>query len=168
MTNSSRRGFLKTASATAAALAISGQGRGWANPAAASGPVRIWGTFRDRRHAPGEALAWKSATEVAPDAIALDPGTTRQEMLGFGAAMTDASCWVLSQIPAAERAALMHELFAPEEMAMNVCRTCVGSSDYSKELFSTTRHTFFPCSGKRVSRIRICSCFLRRGALRHG
>ena len=104
--------------------------------AAASGPVRIWGTFRDRRHAPGHPLAWKPVTEVASDAIALDPGATRQEMLGFGAALTDASCWVLSQIPAGERAALMHELFAPDEMAMNVCRTCIGSSDYSKELFS--------------------------------
>ena len=130
MADSSRRGFLKAASAAATALAASHKGR------AAAGPVRLWGTFRDRRHAAGEALAWKPATEVAADAITLDPGTTRQEMLGFGAAMTDASCWVLSQMPAAERAALMHELFAPEEMAINVCRTCVGSSDYSKELFS--------------------------------
>ncbi|MEI9973538.1 MAG: hypothetical protein WDO73_16730 [Ignavibacteriota bacterium] len=66
----------------------------------------------------------------------MTPAATRQEMLGFGAAMTDASCWVLSQIPAEERTALMHELFAPDQMAMNVCRTCIGSSDYSKELFS--------------------------------
>ena len=28
----------------------------------------------------------------------------------------------------------MHELFAPGEMAMNVCRTCVGSSDYARTL----------------------------------
>ena len=136
MADSSRRAFLKAASATAAALAVSSKGQAWANAAASSGPVRMWSTFRDRRHAAGDALAWKPVTEVASDAIALDPGTTRQEMLGFGAAMTDASCWVLSQIPAEERAALMHELFAPEEMAMNVCRTCVGSSDYSTELFS--------------------------------
>ena len=92
MADSSRRVFLKAASATAAALAVSSQGQAWANSAAASGPVRIWGTFRDRRHAPGDALAWKPVTEVASDAIALDPGTTRQDMLGFGAAMTDASC----------------------------------------------------------------------------
>ena len=26
----------------------------------------------------------------------------------------------------------MHDLFAPEEMAMNVCRTCIGASDYSR------------------------------------
>src|ERR1039458_3438340 len=89
MADRSRRVFLKAASAAAAALAVSSKGRAWADAAAASGPVRIWGTFRDRRHAPGDALAWKPVTEVAPDAIALDPGTSRQEMLGFGAAMTD-------------------------------------------------------------------------------
>ena len=129
MANRSRREFLRAAAATAAA-ASSGL-RAWA-----SEPVQIWGTFRDRRHAPGAAVVWKPVTEVASDAITLDPATTRQEMLGFGAAMTDASCWVLSQIPDEERTALMHELFAPDQMAMNVCRTCIGSSDYSKELFS--------------------------------
>jgi glucosylceramidase len=96
----------------------------------------MWSTFRDRRHAPGAPLAWRPVTEVATDAITLDPATTRQEMLGFGAAMTDASCWVLSQIPSEPRKALIHELFAPDQMAMNVCRACIGSSDFSKELFS--------------------------------
>jgi glucosylceramidase len=133
MANSSRRGFFKAASATAAALAVSSRVQAWADTA---GPVRIWGTFRDRRHVPGEALAWKPVTEVSSDAIALDPAATRQEMLGFGAALTDASCWVLSQIPGDDRAALMHELFAPDEMAMNVCRTCTGSSDYARTVYS--------------------------------
>ncbi len=133
MTNSSRRGFFKAASATAAALAVSSRLQAWADPA---GPVRIWGTFRDRRHVAGDPLTWKPVTEVASDAIALDPAATRQEMLGFGAALTDASCWVISQIPADQRAALMHELFAPGEMAMNVCRACTGSSDYAKSVYS--------------------------------
>ena len=30
----------------------------------------------------------------------------------------------------------MHELFAPGEMALNVCRTCIGSSDYSRSVYS--------------------------------
>jgi len=131
MANPSRREFLTVTAATAAAAAVS---RGL--QASEAKPVQMWSTFRDRRHAPGAPLAWKPVTEVAADAIALDPAITRQEMLGFGAAMTDASCWVLSRIPMEQRTALMHELFAPGEMAMNVCRTCIGSSDYSKELFS--------------------------------
>ncbi|MGB7548804.1 MAG: glycoside hydrolase family 30 beta sandwich domain-containing protein [Terracidiphilus sp.] len=136
MAKSSRRGFLKAASATAAAWAVSTRIKAWADQARAAGPVKVWSTFRDRRHVPGEPLAWKPAGEVAADAIALDPGAKKQEMLGFGAAMTDASCYVLSRIPETERQAVMHEMFAPEEMALNVCRTCIGSSDYSRTLYS--------------------------------
>jgi glucosylceramidase len=81
-------------------------------------------------------LAWKPAIGIAADAITLDPGATKQEILGFGAALTDAACYVLSQMPEAPRAEIMHELFAPGEMALNVCRTCIGSSDYSRSVYS--------------------------------
>jgi glucosylceramidase len=136
MTQNSRRKFLKTASATAAALAVSRGIPAWAGVAGSAAPVRVWATYRDRRHAQAAPLAWKPATEAVPDAIVLDPGATRQEMLGFGAALTDAACYVLSQIPQAQREELMHELFAPGEMALNVCRTCIGSSDYSRTAYS--------------------------------
>ena len=136
MARSSRRGFLKAASAAAAALAVSNRIPAWADAGEASGPVRVWSTFRDRRHAPGDPLGWKPAIMVASDAIVLDPGATRQEMLGFGAALTDAACYVLSQLHDDQRTALMHELFAPDEMAMNVCRACIGSSDYSRSVYS--------------------------------
>ena len=140
MAQSSRRKFLKAASATAAALAVSHRIPSWA--AAGSGaPVRVWGTFRDRRYAQGEPLAWKPATPVAADAIALDPAATRQEILGFGAALTDAACYVLGQMPEAPRQEIMHELFSPGEMALNVCRTCIGASDYSRSLYSFDEST---------------------------
>lgn len=136
MAQGSRRGFLKAASATAAALAVSRRIPAWAGEVGAPGPVRVWATFRDRRYAQADPLAWKPATEVAADAIALDPGATRQEILGFGGALTDAACFVLSQLPQSERQAVMHDLFAPGEMALNVCRTCIGSSDYSRSVYS--------------------------------
>jgi glucosylceramidase len=135
MAQSSRRKFLKAASVTAAALAVSHRIPAWA-AAGSSAPVRVWATFRDRRHQPGEPLAWKPAAAIAADAITLDPGATRQQILGFGAALTDAACYVLSQMPEAPRSEIMHELFAPGEMALNVCRTCIGSSDYSRSVYS--------------------------------
>jgi glucosylceramidase len=124
---------LKTASATAAALAVSSKVPAWA---AAAGKVDVWATFRDRRHAQGAPLEWKPTTQVAADAFALDPGAARQEILGFGAALTDASCYVLSRIADAERKALMEELFAPGQMGLNVCRTCIGASDYSRNAYT--------------------------------
>lgn len=136
MSGSSRRGFLKAASATAVASAVWNRVPAWADVAPAKGPVQVWSTYRDRRHAAGESLAWKPIVQVAPDAIAFDPSSTRQEILGFGAAMTDASCYLLSQLRDEERVALMRELFDPGEMALNVCRTCIGSSDYSRSVYS--------------------------------
>ena len=135
MSRSSRRSFLKAASTTAAAIASSAGVSAWAQQGSPD-PARVWSTFRDRRHAAGEPLAWKPASAVAPDAIMLDPASTKQEILGFGGALTDATCYVISQLSASEREAVMHDLFAPEEMAMNVCRTCIGASDYSRNAYT--------------------------------
>ena len=135
MLKSSRRGFLKAASATAAAVTMA-RLPAWAETVDASGEVKVWSTYRERRHAEGERLEWKPVGEMSAEAIVLDPAAARQEMLGFGAAMTDASCYVLSQLTDAERTAVMRDLFAPDEMALNVCRTCIGASDYSRSAYS--------------------------------
>ena len=127
---------MKAASAAAAALAVSHRVPAWAGAAGSPGPVQVWATFRDRRYAKSEPLEWKPVTEVASDAIALNPGAARQEILGFGAALTDAACYVLSRIPQADQAVVMHDLFAPDQMALNVCRTCIGASDYSRTAYS--------------------------------
>jgi glucosylceramidase len=129
----SRRSFLKTASATAAVLSLKGR-RAFAQ--ATASPVRVWSTFRERRHAQSEPLAWKPAGQISARAVILDPAATRQEILGFGTAMTDSSCYVLNQMKQDERDAVLHDIFSPDEMAMNVCRTCIGASDYARTLYS--------------------------------
>jgi len=131
MGKSSRREFLTTAAA--AALAVSTRVPVFGE---STGKAKVWTTFGDKRHAPGAPLEWKPASQVTADAIALDPGMPKQEILGFGAALTDASCYVLSRMTEAERKPLMEELFAPTEMALNVCRTCIGASDYSRNAYT--------------------------------
>jgi glucosylceramidase len=96
----------------------------------------VWATFRDRRHAQSSPLAWKPLVSVAADAVILNPGATRQQILGFGGAFTDSSCWIFSQMKEADRHAILHDLFSPTEMAFNVSRTCIGASDYSRTLYS--------------------------------
>lgn len=135
MTGHSRRDFLKAVSTAATASVVAGSVPLRAQTAV-PGPVKIWATCRDRRHAEGEPLAWQPATGVAPNAIALDPATTRQQILGFGAALTDAACYVLHNLPETQRQEVLHDLFDPGEMALNVCRTCIGSSDYSLSVYS--------------------------------
>jgi glucosylceramidase len=133
MGKSSRRRFLKSASGTAAALTLANHLPVWAQN---SGTVKVWSTYRDKRHAEGEMLAWKPMGDVSAEAIMLNPSAIKQEVLGFGAAMTDSSCFVLSQLSEAERAPIMRDLFAPDAMAFNVCRTCIGASDYARTVYS--------------------------------
>ncbi len=136
MKNGSRRDFLKTASATAATLAITRTTPAWAAGLSSLSTVKVWGTFRDQRHAERPNLEWKRAGQVAADAIQLDMASPRQEILGFGAAITEASAYVLSRLTEAERAPVMHDLFAPDALALNVCRTCIGASDYATKAYS--------------------------------
>ena len=128
----SRRNFLTSATATVAALGLTNK-MGWAQPASL---VRVWSSYRDKRHVVGAPLAWKTPEQISAEAVILNPAATKQEVLGFGAAMTDATCYVLSQMAAGERDAAMRDIFDPNEMGMNVCRTCIGASDYSRTLYS--------------------------------
>jgi len=131
MEKCSRRTFLKSAT-VAAAISASSRVPIWSESASS---VRMWSTDRDKRHEKSNGPSWKPSAQN-PGAIVLDPNATKQEMLGFGAAMTDASCYLLSKLNDADRKAVMHNLFAPEEMALNVCRTCIGASDYSRTMYS--------------------------------
>ena len=184
MKKGSRRDFLKSASVSAAALAIAG-GTRLANAFETQKTVEVWGTFRDKRHAPLAPLTWSKPSQVAADAIQLDSGATRQEILGFGAAITEASAYVLGRLSDAERAPVMHDLFAPEAMALNVCRTCIGSSDYATKLYSYDESSepdpelkkfsldhdkqyYLPVLRRRARQIRICSSSHLRGARRDG
>src|ERR1700722_5055178 len=101
MSTNSRRDFLKTASATAAAMAVTNNVAAWGaqgSQAPPVSPVKVWSTYRDKRHAAGEPLQWKQASQIAADAIALNPEATKQEILGFGGALTDATCYMISQL----------------------------------------------------------------------
>src|SRR3954469_15256444 len=122
MAKRSRRSFLKAATAAAAALSVSGRVSMWSQAGSPSAnPVRMWSTFGNQRHAKAQAPAWMPAGQPVPEAIHVDTAMSKQEILGFGAAMTDSSCYVLSEMKDDERQAVMHDLFAPSEMAFNVC-----------------------------------------------
>jgi glucosylceramidase len=96
----------------------------------------MWVTSGQKRFQRAGSLAWQPANkQAAADTIELNPDERFQEILGFGAAFTDASCYMFQQLPADVRATLFHELFHPSELALNVCRTCIGASDYSTELY---------------------------------
>jgi glucosylceramidase len=133
-----RRTFLKLSAAglTATATAELTSALTSSSASAPTGEIKVRVTSGKLRYASTESLTWRGAAATAENAIVLDPTKKYQEMLGFGAAFTDAACYMFNQLPAPARDELFHELFHPSEMGLNVCRTCIGSSDYSTEVFS--------------------------------
>ena len=131
-----RRGFLKlSALGLAAGTTLKLGALPW-RPTPVSEKIDVWVTGGSQRYAPAPALAWRSAAATTESTIALDPAAKFQAMLGFGAAFTDGACYTFNRLSPDSRAELFHTLFHPSEMGLSVCRTCIGSSDYSTEVFS--------------------------------
>jgi glucosylceramidase len=135
---STRRTFLKLTAAGLSATAAARFASAFSpdHAAANSVDVTVHVTGGKLRHDPQPSLSWSEAGTPAPNQITIDPDKKYQEMLGFGAAFTDAACYTFNRLAPSDRDHLFHELFHPSEMGLSVCRTCIGSSDYSTEVFS--------------------------------
>lgn len=72
-----------------------------------------------------------------PGAVALAVGErTVSNFLGFGVAITPSSCYELMQMESGERRALLEKLYGRDGLGLRVARLCIGSSDYSPEIYS--------------------------------
>ncbi|HZV60091.1 MAG TPA: glycoside hydrolase family 30 protein [Candidatus Eremiobacteraceae bacterium] len=134
-----RREFMAGATTSAALILAAPYQRAFARPFAADGG-RIAGYVTDaqRRHTAMDGLQWKSGTASSAlgDLVRLDLSERYQKILGFGAAFTDASCFVFSGMDPAARQKLFVDLFSPQQMNLSFGRCCVGASDYSREVYS--------------------------------
>lgn len=146
MSQKTRRDFLAITAASVASVpfmkafsspALSPSEEQMLNEKTPRGAVAVRITAGDQRYATSPSLAWKSAGQASSEnVIALGGIRSRHPILGFGAAFTDAACYVIHQMPETERERLLQELFHPDQMALSVCRMCVGSSDYAKNVYS--------------------------------
>jgi glucosylceramidase len=101
------------------------------------GTVTVHVTTGEQRYSPSGSLTWQSVGRArSEDTIIVQGVRSRQPILGFGAAFTDAACYVMNQLPEARREALLRELFHPDQLALSVCRLCIGSSDYARTMYS--------------------------------
>ncbi len=120
------------ATATARALPVFG-----VDAPEPGGEIAAWVTSEKNRFARQNGLRWQpAAANPSERGIVLNPEKEFQTILGFGAAFTDAACYTFNQLSPSARERLFHELFHPAEMGLNVCRTCIGSSDYSTKVYS--------------------------------
>lgn len=96
----------------------------------------VWITDSQRQMAK-MGVEWRpTAQSPQSQTVTVSSGEKYQPILGFGAAFTDASCYTFHRLEPAVREELFHRLFHTSEMGLSVCRTCIGASDYSTEVFS--------------------------------
>ena len=133
-----RREFLLSSAAGLAATATAGALPMFGVDAPEhGGEIAAWVTSEKNRFARQNGLRWQpAAANPSERGIVLNPEKEFQTILGFGAAFTDAACYTFNQLSPSARERLFHELFHPAEMGLNVCRTCIGSSDYSTKVYS--------------------------------
>ncbi len=101
--------------------------------------VKLWLSTADRRlrlvQQPDIAL---SAHESSPADVVIDIGKKYQSIVGFGAALTDSSAWLLqNKLNYRQRSALLHELFGPPpNLNLNMTRLTIGASDFSLQQYT--------------------------------
>jgi glucosylceramidase len=73
--------------------------------------------------------------DANPDAVTIDVDDTQrfQTMVGFGAALTDSSAWLIgTRMSAEQRAELLRKLFDPQQgIGLSYVRHGIGASDFS-------------------------------------
>lgn len=129
-----RRRFLKLSAATCAVAGTSNF-----NAIAADshgGKISAWSTFGDKRHQKQPPLGWTKGSPGNANTIQVDDAQGYQSILGFGAAFTDAACFTLNRLDPDARKQLLHMLFSPSGLGLNVSRICIGSSDYATKEYS--------------------------------
>jgi glucosylceramidase len=104
------------------------------------GTVKVWRTNHE-----GSLLLYKEPLNIkfkdsatSDLTILVDPSQTRQEMEGFGAALTGASAFVLlHHLDAFQRTACLKELFDPTYgIGLSYLRLTMGASDFSVANFT--------------------------------
>jgi glucosylceramidase len=116
--------------------------------ALAATKVRAWVTTGDQSKLlarEADAQFSGAMVKMAADTpvIVIDPGTRYQRIAGFGAAITDASAYLIQQrMTAPQREALMRELFGRGEVnggegiGLSFTRLTIGASDFSRSHYS--------------------------------
>ncbi|HXF95312.1 MAG TPA: family 16 glycosylhydrolase [Gemmatimonadales bacterium] len=102
-------------------------------------PVEAWVTTGDRAKLLSREPSLRFAADPAgaEAAIEVDETTAYQALVGFGAALTDASAWLIQGLPPERRERLLRELFGPAPgLGLSFTRLTIGASDFSLRHYS--------------------------------
>ncbi len=83
------------------------------------------------------------ASQSVPGAVTLQVSDhSYSGFVGFGVAITPSSCYELSLMDSLERKKLLRHIYSKDGLGLSVGRICVGSCDYSPEIYSYDDHPF--------------------------
>lgn len=108
-------------------------------PLAHAQDVAVWITTADHKMALAESLSARFAASSKAPSIDIDDAKRFQEMVGFGASLTDSSAWLIQyKLDAQQRDTLLKELFGREGdgLGLSFSRLTIGASDFSRHHYS--------------------------------
>ncbi|MFC0541466.1 RICIN domain-containing protein [Kutzneria chonburiensis] len=116
--------------ASAAAYAVT-----QAPPAFAATTANVWLTTPDQSNKLTQKTPVSFGSPGSGPVITIDPNTTYQSMVGFGASLTDAAAWNIANSSA--RNSIMTSLFSPTGgIGLSWLRQPLGASDFSRSFYS--------------------------------
>ncbi|MFT3669102.1 MAG: glycoside hydrolase family 30 beta sandwich domain-containing protein [Pseudoxanthomonas sp.] len=102
--------------------------------------VSVWITTADHATALKPSTTARFGNDKAAKlSITVDDAQRFQEMVGFGASLTDSSAWLIQhKLDAGQRDALLKELFGREGngLGLSFSRLTIGASDFSRHHYS--------------------------------
>jgi glucosylceramidase len=99
----------------------------------------VWVTTGDQRKLllREPDVAFSAETSAALPTIAVDDTAIYQEIVGFGAAITDAAASNINRLAPERREALLRDLFGPDSgIGLSFTRLTIGASDFSPHHYS--------------------------------
>jgi len=97
--------------------------------------------FTDKDHVLSEREVF--ASQYAPGVETLQVSEHSESgFIGFGVAITPSSCYELSLMESSRRKEMLNHIYSKDGLGLSVGRICVGSCDYSPEIYSYDDHPF--------------------------
>jgi len=106
-------------------------------PLAFSGSVQVIQTSAEgARLKELPSMTFTADDSASLPTITVNPAVTFQTIIGFGGAFTESTASVLNQLPKNKREEIINAYFSPKGAAYTLCRTPIGSCDFSLSSYS--------------------------------
>jgi glucosylceramidase len=108
-------------------------------PAPTTFPIQVWTTTADEHSLlQSRTLDFAAAVDDRFPVIQIDTAQHFQSVDGFGYTLTGGSASLINQLPAADKSALLQELFGKNNNSISISylRISIGASDLSASVFS--------------------------------